>query len=376
MTRVLMAMSGGIDSGVAALLLRERGYDPVGATLRICDAPIKDLRPAHSEVPSHDRDRCRNESCGIADPVSEAKLMAEQLGIEHHVIDARAVFQTSVIQNFIEEYLHGHTPNPCVLCNPAIKWGMLSELADRLHCDCVATGHYARIQVSEGGHYYLQRGKDKSKDQSYFLWRLSPAQLERTIFPLGDLTKEQVRETAARYGFPNLTEKKESEEICFIPENDYRRFLEMSVPDLPRRHPRGDFVSVDGRVLGTHQGLYKYTIGQRKGLGIALGTPAYVVALQPDTNRVVLGTKEDLLGYTLCVHQVNLLKYPDFADGMQVLCKIRYRSPGAKARLFHATDHVRVEFEEPVESITPGQSAVFYEDEDMVGGGVILKTER
>ncbi len=354
--RVLMAMSGGIDSSVSAILLQQEGYELVGATFQNFDVPASCTQ--------------QDKACGSSDAVGEARQLAEQLGIEHHVLDVRDAFRKSVMQNFIDEYLHSRTPNPCVLCNPIIKWGMMLQLADQLGCELLATGHYARIGHHEG-RFFLQKGKDKLKDQTYFLWKLSSEQLQRTLFPLGDLTKEEVREIASKHGFVALSQKKESEEICFIPDNNYRNFLQQEVPNLNQLQRPGKFVSTDGKIIGKHNGLYNYTIGQRKGLGIALGVPAYVVALNPDKNQVVIGYKEDLLSNELIIKDVNLTKYEELEDGMEVRCRIRYRSQGATARLFRDENGIRILFDTPVESVTPGQSAVFYENDDLIGGGII-----
>lgn len=352
-----MAMSGGIDSGVAAMLLREQEYELVGVT-------FQNVGGADENCPSADV------GCGASTAVEEAKKLAEQLGIEHHTIDARSLFRETVMQNFIDEYLRARTPNPCVWCNPIIKWGLLLQKADELHCDILATGHYAQI-AQQNGRFFLKKGKDVLKDQSYFLWKLTSKQLSRTIFPLGGLTKAEVREIAAAHGFVKLSQKEESEEICFVPDNNYRNFLLANVPDLEQRMRPGKFVDTEGKVLGKHSGLFNYTIGQRRGLGIALGVPAYVVALDAQRNRVVIGTKEDLQGSELLAADLNFTKYADFEDGMTVNCRIRYRSQGAPAKLYHTDGGVRVLFDNPVESITPGQSVVFYENDDVVGGGVI-----
>jgi tRNA-specific 2-thiouridylase len=305
------------------------------------------------------------------DAIFEAKHLAEKLGFEHHILDVRDLFKRTVIQDFIDQYMQCRTPNPCVLCNPIIKWGRVLEMADELGCDYIATGHYARI-AQDGDRFYLQKGVDTQKDQTYFLWKLTSEMLSRTLFPLGGLTKQEVRQIAADHGFVKLSQKKESEEICFVTDDDYRHFLQDEVPDLQERMPVGDFVTTDGKAVGKHQGLYNYTVGQRKGLGIALGEPAYVVALQPDTNCVVLGKREDLQHTRCVVSDLNLTKCPDFEDGIQVTCRSRYRSAGTPARLSHLDDgRVEVVFEEPVFAVTPGQSAVFYDGEDLIGGGII-----
>lgn len=356
--RVLIAMSGGIDSSVAAMLLLEQGYELVGVTFRTFDQITESCI-------------AREKGCCSVDAIFEAKHLAEKLGFDHHILDVRELFKRTVIQDFIDQYLQCRTPNPCVLCNPIIKWGRVLEMADELGCDYIATGHYARIEQS-GDRYFLQKGVDTQKDQTYFLWKLTSEMLQRTLFPLGGLTKTEVRQIAAEHGFVKLSQKKESEEICFVTDDDYRHFLQDEVPDLQERMPVGEFVTTDGKVVGKHQGLYNYTVGQRKGLGIALGEPAYVVALQPDTNRVVLGKREDLQHSRCVVSGLNMTKYADFEDGMQVTCRSRYRSAGTPATLRHLNDtSVEVLFEEPVFAVTPGQSAVFYEGDDLVGGGII-----
>lgn len=356
--RVLMAMSGGIDSSVAAILLQEQGFDLVGVTFRTFDQITESCI-------------AREKGCCSVDAIFEAKHLAEKLGFEHHILDVRDLFRKTVIQDFIDQYLQCRTPNPCVLCNPIIKWGRVLEMADELVCDYIATGHYARIAQS-GDRYFLQKGVDTQKDQTYFLWKLTSEMLQRTLFPLGGLTKTEVRRIAADHGFVKLSQKKESEEICFVTDDDYRHFLQDEVPDLQERMPVGEFVTTEGKVVGKHQGLYNYTVGQRKGLGIALGEPAYVVALQPDTNRVVLGKREDLQHSRCVVSGLNMAKYADFENGMKVICRSRYRSAGTPATLRHLNDtSVEVLFEEPVFAVTPGQSAVFYEGDDLVGGGII-----
>lgn len=352
-----MAMSGGIDSSVSAILLKEQGYDIIGATFRTFDNITESCI-------------AREKGCCSIDSIMEAKQLAEQLGFEHHILDVRQKFRETVIKNFIDEYLQSRTPNPCVICNPVIKWGLLFDMANELGCDYLATGHYARIG-NQNGRYFLQRGKDTAKDQSYFLWKIPQNLLSRTLFPLGHLTKMEVRKIAAQHGFIKLSQKKESEEICFIPNNDYRSFLIDEVPNINELHKPGYFVSTDGRILGTHNGLYNYTIGQRKGLGIALGEPAYVVALRKDTNEVVLGNKNDLMSNSLYVSDINMMKYPSVSNNMEVTCRIRYRNKGALAHLFTEDNRIRVDFAAPVESVTPGQSAVFYEGDDLIGGGII-----
>lgn len=357
MKKVLIAMSGGIDSTVAAMLLQEQGYDLVGVTYRTFDSISKGCME-------------KEKGCCSVDSLFEAKRMAQDLGFEHHILDIRQEFKDTVITNFIDEYLLGRTPNPCVVCNSTIKWGKIIETADELGCQYVSTGHYARIG-HQNGRWYLRKGADESKDQTYFLWTLTQENLARTIFPLGELTKPEVRRIALEHGYEKLSKKVESQEICFIPENDYRAFLAEHVENYTEKYGPGDFTDTQGNKLGTHKGYPNYTIGQRKGLGIALGQPMFVVAIHPENNIVVLGTKDELQGKTFYAGKINLMKYATIPEGLEVTAKIRYRNQGGKASLYPEGDRIRVVFHEEMDSITPGQSAVFYENEDMVGGGII-----
>lgn len=355
--KVLMAMSGGIDSTVAAMLLLEQGYELTGVTYRTFDNISRGCME-------------KEKGCCSVDSLFEAKRMAQDLGFEHHILDIRQEFKDTVITNFIDEYLRGRTPNPCVICNSTIKWGKLIDTANELGCDYIATGHYARIG-EQNGRWFLRKGVDISKDQTYFLWTLTQNNLAHTIFPLGELTKPEVRQIALNHGYEKLSQKGESQEICFIPDNDYRTFLAGQVENYTEKYGPGDFIDTTGKKLGEHKGFPNYTIGQRKGLGIALGQPMFVVAIHPEDNTVVLGTKEELQGNTCYVKDINLMKYAQIPDGLEVTAKIRYRNEGKKASLYHEEDRIRVVFRESIDSITPGQSAVFYEGEDVVGGGII-----
>lgn len=349
--KVLLGMSGGIDSTVSAMLLLEQGYEVVGVTFRTFDS-IKESCLA------------KEKGCCSIESIMEAKHNAQKMGFEHHIVDFRDTFKQCVIRNFIDEYMSGRTPNPCVLCNSHIKWGELVRVADELQCDYIATGHYARIEERDG-HVYLAQAADTKKDQTYFLWMLTEEQLRRTIFPLGDLTKDQVRDIARQHGYIKLAEKRESQEICFIPDNDYRAFLRANVPDYNERVRAGEYVDAHGNVLGRHEGFVNYTIGQRKGLGIALGHPAYVTHIDAVTNRVTLGTNEDLFATQLQYQIVRALRT---VNDTAISARIRYRSQAVPVQKI---DGNCLSFAAPVWGITPGQSIVFYQDGLVIGGGII-----
>ena len=359
--RVLLGMSGGIDSTVSAMLLLEQGYEVVGVTFRTFDS-MKESCLA------------KEKGCCTIESIMEAKHNAERMGFEHHIVDFREPFRQCVIQNFIDEYMAGRTPNPCVICNSSIKWGELMRVADEMHCDFIATGHYARI-AERDGHLFLRTAADIHKDQTYFLWRLTEDQLRRTIFPLGDLTKEQVREIAREHGYEKLAVKRESQEICFIPDDDYRAFLRANVPDYEERVHAGEYVDAQGHVIGQHEGYVNYTIGQRKGLGIALGQRAFVTHIDPATNRVTLGTYDDLYATELRF-QSPITNHQSPISNSPIMAKVRYRSQPVEVTNYQSPITNKktgsLFFREPVWGITPGQSVVLYQDDLVIGGGIIL----
>lgn len=351
-TRVLVGMSGGVDSSAVCMMLQEQGYEVVGVTMRMWDVPSQ-FTPDATEPKF----------------VLEARQLAERLGIEHHTLDIREEFRKTVIQDFIDEYMKGHTPNPCVMCNLFFKWKYLLDTADRLGCQKVATGHYARI-VEIDGNLHIAKGLDEKKDQSYFLWRLGQKELSRTLFPLGSMVKEDIKAYVLERGFREKAEKKESMEVCFV-ESDYRTFLREQLPDIDQQVAGGDFVDERGRRLGSHKGFPFYTIGQRKGLEIALGEPAYVVRINPSKNTIRLGKKEDLLESDMVIQSCNVPN-PALLEEGDLSVRIRYRSKPEKASVVMRDDNgMLLHFAELASAITPGQSAVIYRDDVVIGGGVI-----
>ena len=357
--KVLVAMSGGIDSTVTALMLHDEGYEVVGITMKTWD---------YSSAGSSNKET----GCCNLDSFNDARMAAVEHGFPHFVLDIRDEFGDFVIENFVEEYLAGRTPNPCVMCNTHIKWRALLKRADALGCDFIATGHYGNIHQHENGRYYISKGLDELKDQSYVLWGLQQDLLSRTILPLGKYRKPQIREMAIGYGYPELAKKSESYEICFVPDNDYRAFLRHKVEDLEERVAGGNFVLSDGTVVGKHEGYPFYTIGQRKGLGIALGHPMFVTRIDPHTNTVVLGTQDELQQKEAWVRNLNLVKYERIPDAIEAVTKIRYKDAGTQSTIVEIGEHMKVDFHHQVSGIAPGQSAVFYEGNDLLGGGFLM----
>lgn len=358
-----MAMSGGIDSTVTALMLHEQGYEVVGITMKTWDY-------ASSGTGTKGK---KETGCCNLDSFNDARMAAVQHGFPHFILDIREEFGDFVIENFVEEYMAGRTPNPCVMCNTHIKWRALLKRADALDCEFIATGHYGNIHQHTNGRYYISKGLDETKDQSYVLWGLQQDLLSRTLLPLGSYRKSEIRQMAEDYGYPELAKKAESYEICFVPDNDYRGFLKRRIDGLEEKVAGGWFVDKSGKKLGQHKGYPFYTIGQRKGLDIALGKPAYVTHIDPDTNTVVLGDEADLNRAEMLVQKINWLKYDGVTDGMEAITKIRYKDQGAISQLFNEDGKIKVRFYEDVKGIAPGQSAVFYEGNDVIGGGIIQR---
>jgi len=351
--RVLAAMSGGVDSSVAAALLLDQGYEVVGATLNLWSY--------------EERDEPYNECCSL-----EVKIVADQLGIEHHWVDEGIDFKRDVVEPFIEDYIAGMTPSPCARCNRLVRFPKLLELADKLDCQYLATGHHAQI-AQHDGLYHLYKGADPFKDQSYYMYGLDQSQLSRILFPVGDMCKSRVWEIAEAKNLVSAR-KPESQDLCFLPFGDQRKYLQQQAGDAIQP---GEIVDLDGNVLGEHQGLAYYTIGQRRGLDLPMGYKIYVVALDADSNRVIVGPEEALYSDGLIADQVRFpSELPE--DGQAVEVKIRYRSKAFPGQLQLNSDDstVRVLFDEPQRAVTPGQIAVFYEEERLIGGGRICSPIR
>lgn len=354
--KVVVGMSGGVDSSVAAYLLKEQGYDVIGVTMQIWQ----------------DEDRAIEEEnggcCGLS-AVDDARRVADDLGIPYYVMNFKREFKKEVIDYFIEEYRQGRTPNPCIACNRYVKWESLLKRSMDIGADYIATGHYARIVRLENGRYTLRRSATLAKDQTYALYNLTQEQLSHTLMPVGEYTKEEVRQIAEKINL-RVANKPDSQDICFVPDGDYASFIEETTGEKIKN---GNFVDLDGKVLGQHKGIIHYTVGQRKGLGLSLGRPAFVLEIRPETNEVVIGTNEDAMSHTLRANRLNFMSISDLDGEIRVFAKIRYNHKGAWCTVKKTSeDEVLCTFDEPQRAITPGQAVVFYDDEYVVGGGTII----
>lgn len=346
--KVVVGLSGGVDSSVAAYLLKKRGYEVIGVTMQMWQGNGEENQA-----------------------VCDAKKVAEVLDIPFHVIDFKDVFRKNVMDYFVEEYLQGHTPNPCIVCNRYVKWEALLQRSREMGADYIATGHYARIVQLENGRYTVKTSVTSAKDQTYALYNLTQEQLAHTLMPVGEYSKEEIRQIAKEAALP-VAHKKDSQEICFIPDNDYASFLEREAKD--RVPGPGDFVTKDGKVVGQHKGITHYTVGQRKGLNLSMGHPVFVTKICPKTSQVVIGENEDVFGSDLICGQINFMGMEELKEPRKVRAKIRYAHSGEMCLLERVgEDRIKCTFDNPVRAITPGQAVVFYEQDYVLGGGIIIE---
>ena len=363
---IAVAMSGGVDSSTVAAMLRAEGHQVIGLTMQLWN---QRRLAGHTGMPETVQGRC----CSL-DDVYDARRVAETLGIPYYVVNQEDRFERDVVRPFVEEYLSGRTPIPCSLCNNHLKFDQLLIVAQQIGADALATGHYARVEFDEhGGRWLLKRPADRSKDQTYFLFGLTQEQLSRTLFPLGEMLKPEVRELARHHGLA-LAEKPDSQEICFVPGGDYKNFLDAYLAEQGDTLPdtAGELVTSDGSVIGGHHGIHHFTVGQRKGLGVATGSPLYVIRIKGDTRQVVVGSQEDLYSKTMRVKKINLISVAELCEPMRVQVKIRHRHEPASAQLeISGKDEMLISFDQPQRAVTPGQAAVFYDGDVVVGGGWI-----
>ena len=356
--KVLVAMSGGVDSSVALIKVLEKGYQAIGVTLKLWE----------------NRDKKTNKvidsECNSLDAVNGAKLVCDKLGVHHYTLNFIDLFKNEVVTNFSDEYFSGRTPNPCIRCNSIVKWEALINQLKVFDADMIATGHYAQIKKNKGN-YNLCKGLDQTKDQSYMLWQINKSFLKKTILPIGDLTKKEVRSIAKKYDLENAN-RDESMDLCFVVDNDYRQFLNEFVPEKVQNIKEGAIVDEDEEVIGNHTGYTNYTIGQRRGLGLSFPEPRYVKKILPNENKIIVSKKNGLLSNSCYLSQVNWMKkIQDFPFKCNV--RIRYNSDGASASIYKKNNKFFCEFEKPQIAVTPGQSMVFYINDTLIGGGIIEK---
>lgn len=356
--KVVVGMSGGVDSSVAAYLLKKQGYEVIGVTMQIWQD--------EDEFTQEENGGC----CGLS-AVDDARRVAERLEIPYYVMNFKQEFKKNVMDYFAAEYLRGRTPNPCIACNRYVKWEALLNRSLEIGADYIATGHYARVEQLENGRYAIKNSVTAAKDQTYALYNLTQEQLSHTLMPVGAYTKDEIRKIAEEIGLM-VAHKKDSQEICFIPDNDYAGFIDRECgKQVP---PPGNFVSVNGEILGTHKGITHYTVGQRKGLGIALGYPVFVTEIRPETNEVVLGSNEDVFTTELYADHLNFMALPDIKDGTLLKAKIRYSHEGSLCKVTRTgADEIHCCFLEPVRAVTPGQAVVLYDGDYVAGGGIIIR---
>ena len=354
--KVVVGMSGGVDSSVAAWLLLQKGYDVMGVTMQIWQ----------DEVPEQVEEN--GGCCGLS-AVDDARRVASRLEIPYYVMNFKQDFKENVIDYFMDEYLKGHTPNPCIACNRYVKWESLLKRSMDIGADYIATGHYARIEKLPNGRYALRKSATSAKDQTYALYNLTQEQLSKTLMPVGEYTKDEIRTFAEELGLP-VAHKPDSQEICFVPDGDYAKFIE---ENSGKKIPEGNFVWTDGTVIGKHKGITHYTIGQRKGLGLAMGRPVVVTEIRPETSEVVIGEADDVFRTTLRADRLNWMSVPDIEGEARFLAKIRYNHSGSMCTVRKIEeDLVECTFDEPVRAVTPGQAVVFYDGDYVAGGGTIL----
>lgn len=357
--KVVVGMSGGVDSSVAAYLLKEQGYEVIGVTMQIWQDTERLVQEENGGC------------CGLS-AVDDARRVAADLNIPYYVMNFKNEFKEHVIDYFVEEYLHGRTPNPCIACNRYVKWESLLKRSMDIGADYIATGHYARIEQLENGRYSLRRSATLVKDQTYALYNLTQEQLKRTLMPVGAYSKDEIRKIAENIDL-KVASKPDSQDICFVPDGDYAAFIR---ENSDKEIPEGNFVTAEGKILGTHKGITNYTVGQRKGLGLALGYPAFVIEIRPETNEVVIGTNEDSMTYYVRANRINFMSIEDLTKERRVFAKIRYNHKGAWCTVRKTgEDEILCTFEEKQRAVTPGQAVVLYDGEYVLGGGTITGDE-